>query len=305
MKSITSRRNFLRGALGLGAAAAGGLFSRPAARAHEPFVRAGKSRFRTSLVAYSFRRYLLGLDAAHRISLFDLIDFCSDQGFEAIELTGYYFPWPCTDEYLAQLKRRAHLRGVAISGTAMGGVFAHPDPVEVEEQIAAVKAGVDRASFLGAPYLRTFAGGGKAMEAPGALETVIAAYQVCSEYAGRKGIFIGLENDGGILPDTVLAIAQGVKSPWFGLNLDLGNYHTADVYADVARCAPYAINVHFKLLVEELGKPAAPADFPRLLQILRNANYQGYLAFEYETEGDPFKEIPEWKRRYEAAVASG
>jgi len=305
MNPITSRRHFLRGALALGAAAAGGLLAAPAASAVPPIARKGKPRFRTSLVGYSLRRYFLAGDSAHRLTLFSFIDYASDQGFDAVELTGYYFPWPCVDEYLAQIKRHAHLRGVAISGTSMGGTFAQTDPVELEIQIAAVKAGVDRAAFLGAPYLRVFAGGSKAMEAPGALETCIVAFETCSEYAGRKGIFLGLENDGGILPDTVIAIAQGVKSPWFGLNLDLGNYHTPDVYADVARCAPYAINVHFKMLVEEAGKPPADADIPRMLDILRRANYQGYLAFEYEADPDPYQAIPAWKRRYEEVIARG
>jgi sugar phosphate isomerase/epimerase len=301
---VSSRRNFFRSALTMGAAAGLGMLNAPSAFAIDPVERSGKARFRTSVVGYSFREKFDEKDPAKPFTLLSLIDFAADQGFDAVELTGYYFPSPCSDADLAHIKRHAHLRGVAVSGTSIGGEFVS-SKITLDDQIAAVKAGVDRAAFLGAPYLRVFAGNGKAMKKPGAVDTCIRAFDECAEYAGRKGIFLGLENDGGILPDTVLEITHGVKNPWFGLNLDLGNFHTPDVYADVARCAPYAINVHFKTLVQEQGKAAVPADYRRMLDILRKANYQGYLAFEYEDKPDPFMAIPEWKRRYEAALAEG
>jgi sugar phosphate isomerase/epimerase len=305
MKTNPSRRDFCRAALTLGAAASAGLLGSSAARGIEPIRRGGKPRFRTSLVAYSLRPYFLAGDSAHRLNLFGFIDYCADQGFDAAELTGYYFPWPCVDEYLARVKQHAYHRGVAISGTSMGGEFASADPAAVEEQIAAVKAGLDRAAFLGAPYLRVFAGHDKAMAVPGAVKACIRAFEECADYGGRKGVSLGLENDGGILPDTVLEIVHGVKSPWFGLNLDLANFHTPDVYADVARCAPYAINVHYKMTIQEQGKAAVPMDARRMLDILRAANYQGYLAFEYEADAAAYDAIPGWKKQYEAMVAQG
>jgi sugar phosphate isomerase/epimerase len=125
----------------------------------------------------------------------------------------------------------------------------------------------------------------------------------CAEYAGSQGIFLGMENDGGVTPNQTLDIVHGVKSPWFGLNLDLGNFHTDDIYRDVARCAPYAINVHFKKEIQRAGRAAEPADIQRMLGILREANYQGYLALEYEADADPYQVIPGWRKEVAAALA--
>ena len=35
-----------------------------------------------------------------------------------------------------------------------------------------------------------------------------------------------------------------------------------------------------------------PADYARLMKILREANYRGYLIFEYEEDEDPYTAIP-------------
>lgn len=119
---------------------------------------------------------------------------------------------------------------------------------------------------------------------------------------GRQRNFIAIENDGGLTPDTTLKLLETVKNPWFALNLDLGNFHTPDVYADCARCAPYAVNVHFKKQIGETGKAVMDADIPRMLSILRAANYQGYLAMEYEADGDAFVDIPLWKAKLDQAL---
>ena len=56
-------------------------------------------------------------------------------------------------------------------------------------------------------------------------------------------------------------------------------------------CAPYATNVHFKSEVH-VAKKAEPTDVGRVLEILAKAAYRGYLALEYEAEGDPRVEVP-------------
>ncbi|MCW5559844.1 MAG: sugar phosphate isomerase/epimerase, partial [Verrucomicrobiae bacterium] len=112
---------------------------------------------------------------------------------------------------------------------------------------------------------------------------------------GRHGIFLGIENHGGIVAeaDALLDIVRSVKSPWVGINLDTANFHTEDPYADLAKCAPYAVNVQFKGKVSRRGQPQAEdADFARTFQILKDARYQGWVALEYEMAEDPWKRVP-------------
>ena len=73
----------------------------------------------------------------------------------------------------------------------------------------------------------------------------------------------------------MLAIVKAVKHDAFGVNLDTGNFHTADPYADLERIAPYAVVCQIKTEVHPAGKGVQDADLPRLLDILRKANYRG------------------------------
>jgi sugar phosphate isomerase/epimerase len=300
MKTATTRRDFFKTSLQAGLAlGALGTLAPGSARAIEPIKRTGSSHFKLSLVGYSFRRYFKE-GAAKKITLFDLVDFCAGHGIFAVELTGYYFPKPCPEEYLFNLKRHCYLRGVAISGTSVGVNFSQPKGEKLNEQIKDVKKWVDAAAIMGAPYVRVFAAKAKDMPLADAQKQCIESIQECANYAGTKGVFIGLENDQGITAnaDQTLTIIQGVNSPWFGQNLDLGNFKVPDPYADVARCAPYAINVHCKINVHPTAsKEPEPADYARQFKILRDVNYQGYIAMEYEAEPDPYTAIPEMMKK--------
>lgn len=107
---------------------------------------------------------------------------------------------------------------------------------------------------------------------------------------------LGLENHGGIVAtaDGLLKLVEAVKSPWLGVNLDSGNFRTADPYADLARCAPYAVNVQYKVEIQRGSReaPKEPADAARVVRILRDAGYQGFLTLEYEAAEDPFEAVP-------------
>jgi len=78
-----------------------------------------------------------------------------------------------------------------------------------------------------------------------------------------------------------------VKSEWFGVNLDTGNFHSADPYTDLARIAPFAVNVQVKVSMNPGGGKTEPADYRRLAKILTDSGYRGYVVLEYEEKDDP------------------
>jgi len=305
MSNNLTRRSFLNTTLRSGLAVAGTALLNPfPIRAVEPIRRSGKPRLALSLAAYSFRETLKHKDPAKRITLDDFIDFCADHSCAGTELTSYYFPENFGHDYLIQLKRHAFLRGIAISGSAVGNNFALPKGPKRDEQIAMVKKWVDHCAVLGAPHIRVFAGPAQDRDVAAAKRLCIEALEECGDYAGKNGIFLGLENHGGIVaePQDLLEIVQAVKSPWIGINLDTGNFHTDDPYADLAKCAPYAVNVQIKVEILRRGqKVKETSDLSRLGKILREANYQGYVALEYEAKPDPWQAIPEWLEKMQAA----
>src|SRR6185436_3339783 len=153
---------------------------------------------------------------------------------------------------------------------------------------------------------RVFAGPTQDKDISAAKKLCIEALEECGEYAGKHGVFLGLENHGGIVaePADLLEIIQAVKSPWVGINLDTGNFHTDDPYADLAKCTPYAVNVQYKVEVFPRGQTKKQlADMPRIVKILRDANYQGFVALEHEAKEDPWKTVPDWLEKLRIAMA--
>lgn len=272
-------------------------------RAADPPRREGGPRFVPALAAYGFRQYFpwsrgkaqTVADPARALSIPRFIDYCADHGCDA-ELTAYYFDRAVTDADLAAFRRHAHLRGIAVSGTAVGNRFTLPAGPRLEAEIADVKRWIDRTALLGAGHVRVFAGPtGDGLDDAAARRQCIAALEDCAAHAATRGVLLGVENHGGVVADPagLLDVVRGVKSEWLGISLDTGNFVSADPYADLARCAPYAVNVQYKVAIRRAeGGPAEPADPARIVGILRDARYQGRVALEYEEAEDPYVAVP-------------
>lgn len=284
-----TRRAFLGSAL-----AAGASFATGTATAIEPIRRTGKARLTPSLAAYSFNRQLsLTGKSKPTMTLEQFIDFAAKQELPAVELTAYYFR-ETTDAYLKQLKARCENHGLTVSGTAVGNDFCWPDKEKLAAQLDLVKRWIERTALLGGKTLRIFAGSVKKgdSEAEARKRTIATIEQACV-HAGKHRVTLALENHGGITgtAEQLLALVRPVQSTWFGVNLDTGNFHTADPYADLEKAAPYAVVAQVKTEIFPARK-RQPADFKRLTDILRNVGYQGYVALEYEAAEDPYKAIP-------------
>jgi len=185
--------------------------------------------------------------------------------------------------------------GLTISGTAIGNDFCLPEGDARQRQLAECREWIDYAAIMGAPAIRIFAGkvpAGDTEEA--AIERCAAGINESLKYAATKGVFLALENHGGITstPEQMMRIIDRVESsPWFGVNFDSGNFQTADPYADLAKIAPYAVNAQIKAAISPGGKKE-PADFARIIGILKDAGYRGFVALEYEESESPFEAIP-------------
>ncbi len=278
--------------------------ARPLA-AIEPISRTGEPRFQIGLAAYGYRAFFPWMrgkpqqptDEARALTIRYFIDLAADLGCDGAELTAYFFDPATTHDDFLDLRRHAFLRGIAISGTAVGNRFTLPSGPELDREIEVVKQWIDHTALLGSSHLRVFAGTAeKGLSEEVAFAQCVASLEACCDYASTRGVFLGLENHGGIVAtaDALLDVVQAVKSPWLGVNLDTGNFRTEDPYGDLARCAPYAINVQYKVEIQRGNReaPKEPADPARVVTILRDVGYQGFLTLEYEAAEDPFEAVP-------------
>jgi sugar phosphate isomerase/epimerase len=272
------------------------------ATAIEPVKRNGQPKFKFSLAAYSYRSLLQGAQGKEpQLTLKDFIDDCAKLGLEGTELTSYYFPKDTTPDYVRDLRRHAFRLGLDVSGTAIGNEFGHPAGEKRDAEIAKTKQWIDYAEMMGAPVIRIFAGHTqKGQTDAEAHALMISAIEECCDYAGKHGVHLALENHGGptATADGLLQFVRDVDSPWFGVNLDGGNFRGADPYGELAQIAPYAINAQIKAKVG--GKPA---DFKRLAKIMRDANYRGYIVLEYEEPGNVREECARYVNAMREAFA--
>ena len=154
-----------------------------------------KSRFKVSLNAYSFNRPL----TSKTTTLEAVIEFCAKEGFDAIDATGYYFPgYPetPTDEYIYQLKNKAHRLGVEISGTGIRNEFGDPDKTKRAADITLTKKWIEVAAKLGAPVIRIFTA--KTLPANYTWEQaeawIVEDIKTCVEYGKQHGVIVAVQN---------------------------------------------------------------------------------------------------------------
>jgi len=254
--------------------------------------------FRPAICAYSFRNEL----KSRTMTYADVIRMAADTACDGVDLTSYWLP-DTNDETLFALKKLAYRLPVSIYSIGIRARMAQPSPELQAAEVASVRQWIDVALRLGAGHIRVFGGdvpkGATQAQAIGwAAETL----KRCADEAGRKGITLGLEDDGGITTtaETTVEIVRGAGSPWAGITLDVGNFED-DAYRQIEICAPLATNVHFKSHVQVDGRRQA-ADWPKILGILRKAGYRGYLALEYELDENPRVAVPQLIARMREAI---
>ncbi len=251
-------------------------------------------KFKISLNLYSFNKPLMD----KKIDLFDVLDFCAKNNFDAIDPTGYYFPdYPDvpTDEFMMKFKKQAFLLGLDISGTGVRNDFSNPDENSRKADIVMIKKWIEAAAKMGIPNVRIFAGTNphEGFSRDQVFEWMAGDVKACCEYGKQFGVMIAIQNHNDFLKTAVDVerIFKMVDSEWLGLNLDIGSYRVNNPYEEILKNIKYAITWQIKENVWINGKET-PTDFVKLFKIIKENGYRGYLPLETLGEGDPFDNVP-------------
>jgi sugar phosphate isomerase/epimerase len=305
MSINNSRRRILKGLVAAPILATSGLTGISREFKAENFSEIGKiQNLKISLNAYSFNEPLRN----GSMSLDDLLEFCSDQGFDALDLTAYYFPgYPevPSDDFLFDLKRKAFLLGLDISGTGVRNEFADPDKNNRKKDIIMVKKWIEAASKIGAPVIRIFAGH---LEPEGYSWDQVAAWMVkdiqeCVAHGKNHGVMVAVQNHNAFLKTAAqtISLIEMVNSEWFGLILDIGSYRQGDPYQEIALAIPHAVSWQIKEKIYINGKEE-DVDLIKLLKIIRSSGYRGYLPIETLGPGDPLIKVPVFLEKVRKAI---
>ncbi len=259
-------------------------------RAQTPGPTAAKARLRTALCAYSFREAL----QAGGMTYQDLVRYAVEHRLDGLDLTVYWFPKPLSEQWLLELKRAAYRNAVEIYSISIRTEMTRPSAELRRKEVEEIKRWVDVAALLGAGHIRVF--GGRVPQGAGEEQAAGWAAEVLAEgaeYAGRKGVILGLENHGGITDraETIVQIVRRVNSPWAGINLDTGNFRS-NVYEQIRLCLPYAVNAQLKSQIRDDSGQVRESDWERIFGLFAQAGYRGYLALEYEAKEPPQTAVP-------------
>jgi sugar phosphate isomerase/epimerase len=240
------------------------------------------------LVAYSYRKEL----AAKSMNYVELIRMLADWGIDGLDCTVYWFP-DTSNEYLASLRKAAFQNGVQIYNIGVRVYLCQPTPELQQAQLENIKKWVDVADRVGASHIRVFGGPvPKGASEPQAIAWAVEVLKRGAEYAGGRGITLGVEDDGGLTTAAgpTIEIVKQTASPWAGINADSGNLRV-DGYAGFAAMLPYATSVHLKTMISGEDGKKEKADWKRLLTMAGKSGYRGYVGLEYE-ENDAAAQAP-------------
>jgi len=262
----------------------------------------GKARFRTGLVAYSYRTALQSKAMTYE----DLILIAVDTGTDGIDMS-FYWPASTESDYLRSVRRLAYRNRVEIYSIGTRVQLAQPTAELRDKQLDDLKKWCDVAQWVGATHIRVFGGqkpAGTTLEQ--AIGFASETLKRGAELAGARGLILGVEDDGGITDfakDTI-AIVKGADSPSAGMNLDIGNFRPPNVYDQIEMSIPYAVSTHIKTTVAlDDGKSRAPFDLDRVFKMFAAHGYRGYMGLEFEATEDPAAAVPEHLRKLKQLAA--
>lgn len=260
--------------------------------------------FRISLAEWSLHRTLRSGELDH---LGFITAARQDYGIEAVEyVNSFFFDRAEEIEYLKQMIERCDGEGVRSLLIMCDGEgrIGDPDDGARRQAVENHYRWAEAAAFLGCHSIRVNA----ASEGDRAEQSRLAADGLhrLARYAASLELNVLVENHGGLSSDAAWLVEtiERADHPALGTLPDFGNFRIAeedwyDIYQGVGELMPLARAVSAKSHDFDADGNEADKDYLRLLGIVRDAGYRGWIGIEYE--GSELPE-PEGIRRTKALL---
>jgi sugar phosphate isomerase/epimerase len=224
----------------------------------------------------------------------------NDFGIDAVEYVNQFFMDKAQDKtYLGELKKRCDDLGVTsvLIMCDNEGYMADADAAKRLQAVQNHYKWVDAAQFLGCHAIRVNCFG------EGTAEDVAKAgadgLRRLSEYAQQAGIHVIVENHGGYSSNGqwLAGVMKAVGMANCGTLPDFGNFcirrekgdmwespcvEWYDRYQGVEEIMPFAKGVSAKTYQFDAEGNCIESDYARMLPIVKQAGYTGYIGIEYE-----------------------
>lgn len=260
-----------------------------------------ESKIKLSVSSYSYWHF-----KGNRFPIEQVIDEAARLGLEGIDILHRQMEGE-DNAYLQKIKKHAFLNGIALTCLSIHQGFVTPDKAELKKHVDHTIHCIELAYKMGIPCLRLNTGRWNTIKsfdelmANRGIEPILPGYteddgykwcvdgiQQCLAKAEECGVLLALENHWGLgsTPEGMLRIHDTVNSPWLGLLMDTGNF-LEDPYDKLEKIAPKASFVQAKTYYGGGEWYTLELDYPRIINILKKVNYQGYISIEFEGKEDP------------------
>lgn len=219
----------------------------------------------------------------------------ADYGVNTIELVNVFYYGKANDQaYWKEFKNKCNDAGVSV-GLIMCdrlGNLGDPDSLARAQAVKNHHIWVDIAEFLGASAIRVNAAGEGTEEEVAA--SAVAGLKSLAKYASSKNISVIVENHGGYSSDGkwLAGVMNEVGLDNVGTLPDFGNFciergdggciREYDRYQGMAEIMPFAKGVSAKSHEFDLEGNEVRTDFAKMIQIVKEAGFSGYIGIEYE-----------------------
>ena len=281
MTDDLSRRQFVRLTAGLV------VLSKPVTLISCEPLSAGEQMFSISLAEWSLHRSLNSGEL-------DNLDFPQvarrDFEIDAVEYVNSFFKDRARDQtYLRELRQRADDHSVTSLLIMCDGEGAIGDPDDAARTTAVENhyRWVEAATYLGCHSIRVNA---QSAGSPDEQRWLAAdGLRRLTEFAAEHDMNVLVENHGGLSSNGswLASVMRAVDHSRCGTLPDFGNFEVSeaewyDRYRGVAELMPFAKAVSAKSHEFDAAGNAIETDYRRMLRVVLDAGYRGYIGIEYE-----------------------
>ena len=276
------RRDFLK--LGLGTACGASLTNLTGCSTWKLGGKSQKLPFKLSLAQWSFHRRLKG----QQQPALDNLDFAKaarSYDIDAIEYVNQFFMDKAKNQaYLAQMNKRARDHGVkSLLIMCDGeGYLGDPDNNKRKQAVENHYKWVEAAKFLDCHSIRVNAHAEGTYQEQANLAA--DGLHSLSDFAAKYNLNVIVENHGGLSSNGnwLSEVMKKVNLPNCGTLPDFGNFKEYDRYQGVKDLMPFAKAVSAKSHDFDEQGNETHTDYYRMMEIVLNAGYSGYVGIEYE-----------------------
>jgi len=247
--------------------------------------------FEISLAQWSWHKRLFG-EAEPKLDHLDFITDAHSLGIEAVEYVNIFFKDKAEDtKYLVEMKKRADDLGVksVLIMCDDEGSLGDPDASRRAQAVQNHRKWVHAAKYLGCHSIRVNAYSKGSYDEQ--LKLAADGLRQLGEYAAGYKLNVIVENHGGLSSDGrwLTGVIKEVNLPNCGTLPDFGNFPPEiDPYEAVEMLMPYAKSVSAKSYDFDEKGDETKVDYRRMMKIVLDAGYQGFVGIEYE--GDRLSE---------------